>query len=307
MTPILKLRHFALAALVALTLPVSGCFVEETLNDFPDTVGFDSYYQLGRSVNIAENVGSLEGIPVMLIGPHRPTSIPIEVVIAEVNPIVGTYQAGGAYETPFVNGEHFTISSLNITIPANGSHGYIESFDSFCFPIEAAYGSQASVVLEIVGVGGSDVEIGENFKFFTTTVSRASGNNGPVATYNAGCEANNPPFFTSEPVTAAQQGQEYSYAVRVRDPEQMLDTIAGYTYDWETVTITAVTLPGWLSLSPTTTVNGTPNTVANRRRGANLTGTPTAADVGTHTVVIAATDELFTTEHTFTIEVAPAD
>jgi hypothetical protein len=93
---------------------------------------------------------------------------------------------------------------------------------------------------------------------------------------------NDPPSFTSTPVTAANQGVLYTYNVVTTDP----DLIHG-----ETLTITA-TRPTWLTL--TQTGNGT----------ARLSGTPTSAHVGNNAVVLRVTDSggLFTTQ-SFTIRV----
>lgn len=313
MTRILRIRHFALAALVAFTLPVTGCFVEETLNDFPDTVGFDSYYQLGRSVTILESdseylqadpdlddFGFLDGIPVMLIGPHRAASIPVQVAIVEITPIQGVYQNGVAYEAPLLEGDHFTVTDLNLTIPGNSSYAYIERFESRCLPWDAAYGASGTVTLEIVSVGSDDVEIGEFFKRFNVTVGRESGNmspnNSPARrTWAAGCDSNNPPFFTGTPEEAAQVGTAYTYNMEIRDPEQFTD---GYDFD-NTVALSAPVLPGWLTFTDLGVNTG----ANNRNRMARITGTPTAADVGSHPVVIVADDGVFTTEHSFTIVV----
>jgi hypothetical protein len=91
---------------------------------------------------------------------------------------------------------------------------------------------------------------------------------------------NDPPVFTSSPVTDATQDVAYSYAVTTNDP------------DADTVTITAPTSPAWLAL--TSTGNGT----------ATLSGTPTFSDVGTHQVQLVVSDGEFTAQQDFTITVA---
>ncbi|BCR04430.1 hypothetical protein DESUT3_14990 [Desulfuromonas versatilis] len=78
--------------------------------------------------------------------------------------------------------------------------------------------------------------------------------------------ANSPPRFTSAPVTAATQGQGYSYSVAVTDPD------AG-----QTLTI-AGTYPSWLTLADRG--NGT----------ATLAGTPGNAQVGSHPISLKVTD-----------------
>jgi len=95
---------------------------------------------------------------------------------------------------------------------------------------------------------------------------------------------NDPPEFTSTPVTTATQNALYTYAVTANDP----DLLHG-----DALTITAPMLPAWLTL--TDHGGGT----------ATLSGTPTNAEVGDHTVVLRVTDSegLFDTQ-TFTITVA---
>ena len=94
---------------------------------------------------------------------------------------------------------------------------------------------------------------------------------------------NDAPVFTSAPVLTAIQDVLYTYAVTADDP----DLIHG-----DELTITATTLPAWLTL--TDHGNGT----------ATLTGTPMTADVGDHAVELLVTDsEGLTDTQTFTITV----
>ena len=92
--------------------------------------------------------------------------------------------------------------------------------------------------------------------------------------------ANDAPAFTSVPVTDATQGVLYSYAITTDDP------------DLDAVTITAPTLPAWLTL------------VGNGDGTATLSGTPTNADVGDHPVQLVVDDGAFTDTQNFTITVA---
>ncbi|MDO9302341.1 MAG: Ig-like domain-containing protein, partial [Anaerolineales bacterium] len=90
-----------------------------------------------------------------------------------------------------------------------------------------------------------------------------------------------PPFFTSAPVTNGTQDALYIYNITVTDP------------DGDPITITGSTVPAWLTFTPTGV--GT----------AMLSGTPTNADVGPHTVVLRATDGIIAVpvEQAFTITV----
>ena len=84
-----------------------------------------------------------------------------------------------------------------------------------------------------------------------------------------GAPVNAPPVFTSVPVTEVTVGASYVYSVTADDPD------AG-----DTLTISAPTKPGWLTLTPTG--NGT----------ATLSGAPNNADVGEHAVVLRVEDQL---------------
>lgn len=88
--------------------------------------------------------------------------------------------------------------------------------------------------------------------------------------------------FSSTPVTAATEGSAYAYDINTTGTSG------------NTRTITAPTLPAWLSF--TATGNGT----------GRLTGNPTDAQEGSHSVVLRVTDGSSTTDQTFTIVVANA-
>ncbi len=79
--------------------------------------------------------------------------------------------------------------------------------------------------------------------------------------------ANHTPFITSIPVPTAEVGETYTYLLIVDDED------AG-----DVLTITAVTLPGWLTF--TDHGDGT----------ATITGTPAEAQLGDHQVIIDVTD-----------------
>ncbi|NNE46289.1 MAG: tandem-95 repeat protein, partial [Rhodothermales bacterium] len=92
---------------------------------------------------------------------------------------------------------------------------------------------------------------------------------------------NDPPSFTSTPVTGATQGSLYSYLAAATDP------------DGNALTFSAATpLPSWLTL--TDNENGT----------ATLTGTPANGDVGPNDVDLQVSDGTLTDTQSFTITVA---
>jgi hypothetical protein len=74
------------------------------------------------------------------------------------------------------------------------------------------------------------------------------------------------PTFTSSPITSVDEGAAYSYAITTAD------------VDGDTLTLTAPTLPAWLTFTPGANGTGT------------LVGTPAQAQIGTHNVVLAVSD-----------------
>ena len=96
---------------------------------------------------------------------------------------------------------------------------------------------------------------------------------------------NDPPIFTSDSITTAFQNIEYIYNVQATDID-----------NGDEATISAVTLPRWLSL----TVNGPGS--------ATLRGTPTNADLGNTTVRLRASDRsMASVDQVFTITVNNAN
>jgi hypothetical protein len=112
-------------------------------------------------------------------------------------------------------------------------------------------------------------------------------NTNQTFTINVG-NANDAPSFTSTPVTAATEDALYTYNVTTADP------------DGGSRTISAPTLPSWLSLASVNSSNGT----------ATLRGTPTQAHVGNHSVTLRVTDNgapPLNANQTFTITVGNAN
>lgn len=94
---------------------------------------------------------------------------------------------------------------------------------------------------------------------------------------------NDPPTFTSQPGLAAMQEQPYTYTVIAADPDLR---------QGDTLILTAVTLPTWLTLSDSGGGAG------------ELGGIPSQADVGNHTVILRVTDRAGAfTEQAFVITV----
>ncbi len=91
-------------------------------------------------------------------------------------------------------------------------------------------------------------------------------------------DPNQPPSFTSTPVTSVPVREPYIYGVTITDPNP-----------GDIVTVTATKKPNWLSFNQTTNI---------------LSGTPMFDDIDSHEIVLTATDiNSVTATQTFTIEV----
>ena len=93
--------------------------------------------------------------------------------------------------------------------------------------------------------------------------------------------ANDAPTITSTAVTTATEDAAYSYTFTVNDVDV-----------GDTLTLSAPTLPAWLSFDPATGI---------------LSGTPTNAEVGTHNVVLRVNDGTVDVDESFTITVSNAN
>ncbi len=116
-----------------------------------------------------------------------------------------------------------------------------------------------------------------NTALISATDDLLAENNTAVITFTV---TNIAPVFTSTPLIVAAENEPYTYTATILDD------------NGDTMTITATTIPSWLTIEDHN--NGT----------ATLSGTPTTADMDEHTVVLRVADngELFNTQ-TFTITV----
>lgn len=104
-----------------------------------------------------------------------------------------------------------------------------------------------------------------NFNGSTTFTYRASDGvtqSGATTVTIAVTAVNDPPFATNSPTTTAKEGVTYQYILTASDP------------DGTTPTITAPTLPGWLTFTAPATISGTPGD----------------ANVGVHSVTMSISD-----------------
>lgn len=105
--------------------------------------------------------------------------------------------------------------------------------------------------------------------------------NGPTFVSNGSCivelrTINNAPYITSVPVTEARPGHAYSYTITAED------------IDGDTLTYTALVLPGWLVFNASTHT---------------LDATPGEGDIGDQHVTIRVSDGSLYTDHTFVVTV----
>ncbi|MDI5840221.1 putative Ig domain-containing protein, partial [Shewanella xiamenensis] len=113
---------------------------------------------------------------------------------------------------------------------------------------------------------------------FTVAAINSAGTGSPSTASNA-VKPNGAPVISSTALTSATQDAAYSYTLVATDSDV-----------GDSLTLSAVTLPSWLSFNAATGV---------------LSGTPTNANVGSHAVVLRATDvDGLTAEQSFSIVVA---
>ncbi|QDZ89175.1 tandem-95 repeat protein [Shewanella decolorationis] len=118
---------------------------------------------------------------------------------------------------------------------------------------------------------------GTSYSFTVAAINSAG--TGSASTASNAVKPNGAPVISSTALTSATQDAAYSYTLVASDSDV-----------GDSVTLSAVTLPSWLSFNAATGV---------------LSGTPTNANVGSHAVVLRATDvDGLTAEQSFTIVVA---
>ena len=163
-----------------------------------------------------------------------------------------------------------TTLTYSISGADAGSFNIVQSTGALTFktaPDFESPGSAASSNTYTVIVTASD---GTNSATQTITVNVTNVNETNV---------NKAPTFTSSAVTSAKVGFEYTYTAVATDDD-----------DGDTVTLSGTTIPSWLSFNTST---------------GKLTGTPGIDDVGSHSVVLTATDSnSATATQSFTITVS---
>jgi VCBS repeat-containing protein len=111
---------------------------------------------------------------------------------------------------------------------------------------------------------------------FTYTVDDSNGGTDTATVDVTVTAVNDAPSITSAAVTAVAEDTAYTYPVTTTDPDT-----------GDSVTVSATTLPSWLTFD-----------------GVTLSGTPTNSEAGDHAVVLEATDSVLTDTQSFTITVS---
>jgi len=122
----------------------------------------------------------------------------------------------------------------------------------------------------------------DNFNF---SVSDGAGGTLPVTTFNININSvNDPPVFTSTPITTGEEGVLYTYNISVSDPDVPADVI--------TYTVPPPTCPAWLNL------------VDNGDGTATLSGTPPNGCARNNPIVIEVTDGTDIVQQSYTLIVS---
>jgi len=178
-------------------------------------------------------------------------------------------------------------AAFDVTVPYAVTGGTATSGSDFTPPtgtiIIPAGTTTVNIPLQILADSLTEpaetVQLGLTVPAVSTYVLGA--NTAHTHTINANSALNQPPSFTSSAVTAATEDVAYTYNISTTD-----------TDPGNTLTISAPTLPTWLTFTDNGNGTGT------------LTGNPTNAQVGIYNVVLRVSDGTANVDQTFTISVA---
>ncbi|WP_425288955.1 Ig-like domain-containing protein [Shewanella xiamenensis] len=174
-------------------------------------------------------------------------------------PIIGTATAGNAQATVSFSAPAFTGGDAITGYSLVSTPGGITA-------------SGTSSPITIMGLTN-----GTSYSFTVAAINSAG--TGSASTASNTVKPNGAPVISSTALTSANQDAAYSYTLVVTDSDV-----------GDSLTLSAVTLPSWLSFNVATGV---------------LSGTPTNTNVGSHAVVLRATDvDGLTAEQSFSIVVA---
>ncbi|WP_330131020.1 putative Ig domain-containing protein [Shewanella xiamenensis] len=193
-----------------------------------------------------------------LAAPQVSRSFSVNAVVPSA-PTIGTATAGNAQATVSFSAPAFTGGDTITGYSLVSTPGGITA-------------SGTSSPITIMGLTN-----GTSYSFTVAAINSAG--TGSASTASNAVKPNGAPVISSTALTSATQDAAYSYTLVA------IDSDVG-----DSVTLSAVTLPSWLSFNAATGV---------------LSGTPTNANVGNHAVVLRATDvDGLTAEQSFSIVVA---
>ena len=201
------------------------------------------------------------------------------------NPAVGPFEYTGSGQifhvlnasvensTPVIAAEsqHVTVGeNYSFNIPVIDHEGDSLVFSEVSTPSWLSFNAGSGVL--------SGTPITSDIGSYTVTLNVSDGNTNEdydISVY-VSAAGNDAPAFTSVPVTAATEAQEYKYAVSAID------------VDGDSITITSLTLPAWMSF----------NAVTN-----TLSGTPLPTDAGMHAVSLSVSDGTVAVQQNFNVMV----
>ncbi|WP_144346540.1 putative Ig domain-containing protein, partial [Shewanella xiamenensis] len=216
--------------------------------------GLLSFVTVGTCTINADQVGNASYLAATQVS----RSFSINAVVPSA-PTIGTATAGNAQATVSFSAPAFTGGDAITGYSLVSTPGGITA-------------SGTSSPITIMGLTN-----GTSYSFTVAAINSA-GTSSASSASNA-VKPNGAPVISSTALTSATQDAAYSYTLVATDSDV-----------GDSVTLSAVTLPSWLSFNAATGV---------------LSGTPTNANVGSHAVVLRATDvDGLTAEQSFSIVVA---
>ncbi|WP_080612418.1 putative Ig domain-containing protein [Shewanella xiamenensis] len=215
--------------------------------------GLLSFVTVGTCTINADQVGNASYLAATQVS----RSFSVNAVVPGA-PTIGTATAGNAQATVSFSAPAFTGGDAITGYSLVSTPGGITA-------------SGTSSPITIMGLTN-----GTSYSFTVAAINSAG--TGSASTASNAVKPNGAPVISSTALTSATQDAAYSYTLVATDSDV-----------GDSVTLSTVTLPSWLSFNAATGV---------------LSGTPTNANVGSHAVVLRATDvDGLTAEQSFTIVV----
>ncbi len=213
--------------------------------------------------------------------------------------LLNVQPSGGPVDIPFLSGWGFLVLALLLLVAVIRQRSRFPASVVGVLLVGALVGIAWAAGFRLDGqvndwqgvpAVGSDArgDSAPNTDIVTAFAAQEGGNlffRSDIANAETPPSSNQPPSFTSTPVTTANVASPYSYAIATSDP------------DGDALTLTAPTLPAWLTFTSGSNGAGT------------LSGIPGPADLGPHAVVLRVTDNStpsLSADQAFTITVGAA-